>query len=612
MAFEQMPRPYKDMKRINPYLVLLLLFSIFAIGPLLGPGYFWGAHDGRHSVYFLFEFDRSIQDGILYPRWAPDYTFGYGYPMFNIYAPGALFVSEAFHLLGFDFVTATKIVFGLAILLSGPAMFGFVKRLTGSSQAAFLSGLAYVYIPYHIADLYVRAALEESVALVLVPLVLWGFYETVTRPRPGAVVAAAFAYAAMMFSHNGITLLFTLVLGAWVLFLMLGKLRESKIVKPKEFIAALIRTGLPPLGALLLGLGMAAIFFVPAVLEYQYVRTDQWLGNYYDYINHFVYLFQLFDPKWGFGISLPGPNDGMSFQLGVVPVLLGFLSLIAIVKNPGNTRRFWLFFGGLIIVVTGLMLGPSLAIWKSLPILSFIQFPWRLLVFTTVGLAVLAGAIVTTQESDNTLPTILLGALIVLGSFPYLTAQMILQPAEGPVSILGLFRFQQSAGEMTGSTSTVKEIPDWSPMADVYFAGKRLKSRIDYTDIDPDKLWIGVLPDFTGLKANGERIVYHAQEDTTITYNIFYYPGWRAYLVKPQTTDIIRELPVHVDENDPLGRIQVSIPAGQEQWLMLRFDNTLPRIIGGWVSALSILTALGILISTKFQVASRTSQTASL
>ncbi len=589
------------MKRIDPYLVLLLLFSIFAIGPLLGPGYFWGAHDGRHSVYFLFEFDRSIQDGIWYPRWAPDYTFGYGYPMFNIYAPGALYVSEAFHLLGFDFVTATKIVFGLAILLSGPAMFGFVKRLTGSSQAAFLSGLAYVYIPYHIADLYVRAALEESVALIFVPLALWGFFETVMRPSRRALVATAFAYAAMMFSHNGITLLFTVILGIWVLFLMLGKIRESKITAPKEIFSALIRLGLPPLGALLLGLGMVAIFFMPAVLEYQFVRTDQWLGNYYNYTNHFVNVFQLFDPRWGFGISIAGPNDGMSFQLGVVPVLLAIFSIIAIIKNPNHTRRYWLFFGALVLIVAGLMLGPSLSIWKILPILSFIQFPWRLLAFTTVGLAVLAGTIVLTQDEDTRLPTILLGILIVLGSFPYLTAQMIQQPAEGPVSILGLFRFQQSAGEMTGSTSTVKEIPDWSPMADVYFAGKRLKSRIDYTHIDPDKVWIGILPDFTGLKANGERVVYHAQEDTTLTYNLFYYPGWRAYLVKPQSTDIIRELPVFVDADDPLGRINVSIPAGQEQWLMLRFDDTLPRTVGGFVSAASILIAVGVLIGTRKQ-----------
>jgi hypothetical protein len=212
---------------------------------------------------------------------------------------------------------------------------------------------------------------------------------------------------------------------------------------------------------------------------------------------------------------------------------------------------------------------------------------------------VLAGAIALMQESNDdahrlSLPTILLGALIVLGSFPYVTAPMIREPKEGPVGILGLFRFQQSAGEMTGSTAWVKEIPTWSPMADVYFANKKLKSKIDYTDVDPDKLWIGVLPDFAGFKANSEQIVYHAQEDTTITFNTFYYPGWRAYLVKPRTTEIIRELRTEVA--DELGRIRVHIPKGQEQWLLLRFDDTPPRSVGQWISAFSILIALGLLI----------------
>jgi hypothetical protein len=594
------------LKRIDRYLILLFLFSLFAIGPLLAPGYFWGAHDGRHSVYFLFEFDRSIQDGIFYPRWAPDYTFGYGYPMFNIYAPGALYVSEFFHLIGFDFVLATKITFALAILLAGPAMFGFIKRLTGSSPAAFLSGLAYVYVPYHIADIYVRAALAESVALIFLPLTLWGFYETVVNPSRKAIVATALAYAAMMFSHNGVTLLFTIVLGAWVLFLMIGELRRRypSSVLGLPSIVSFVRLGLPALAALGLGLGIVAIFFIPAVLEYRYVRTDQWLGNYYDYTNHFVYLFQLFSPMWGFGISKPGPRDDMSFQFGVVPVVLAILSLIAIVKNPNGTRRFWLFFLVMTVIVAVLMLGASLPIWQVLPIVTFAQFPWRLLVLTTVSLAVLAGAIIVTQmhteTHDHTLPTILLGILIVLGSFPYLQAQMILEPKEGPVSILGLFRFQQSAGEMTGSTAWVKEIPTWSPMADVYFAGKKLKSRIEYgniTDlIEQDKLWIGVLPNFAGLKANGERIVYHAQQDTTLIFNLFYYPGWQAYLVKPQTTEIIRPLKTFVDPDDPLGRIRVEIPAGREQWLMLRFDDTPPRIIGTWISVFSILVALGLVV----------------
>jgi hypothetical protein len=587
------------MKKLDPYFILLVLFSIFAITPLTAPGYFWGAHDGRHSVYFLFEFDRSIQDGIFYPRWAPDYTFGYGYPMFNIYAPGSLYASEALHLIGFDFVTATKIVFALSIVLSGAAMFGFVKRITGSSRAAFVSGVAYIYIPYHIADLYVRAALAESVALIFLPLALWGFYETVLAPNRVNIIATAFAYAAMMFSHNGIALMFTLILGTWILFLMLNELKSRQL--PITNYQSLFRLGLAPLAALALGIGLVAIFLIPAVLEYQYVRTDQWLGNYYDYTNHFAYFFQLFAPGWGFGISKPGPRDEMSFQLGVVPVLLAIFSGIAIARNPNGTRRIWIFFAAMAGILALFLLSISAPLWQLLrPILSFAQFPWRLLTLTTVPLAILAGAIVVTDEAENSardaLPAILLGALIVLGSFPYLQAQMIVEPKEGPVSILGLFRFQQSAGEMTGSTAWVKEIPAWSPIADVYFAGKKLRSKIDYTHIDPEKLWIGVLPNFAGLKANGERIVFHAQEDTTITFNTFYYPGWRAYLTKPQTTDIIRELPIRVDPNDPLGRIRVDIPQGQEQWLMLRFDDSTPRVIGAWISAFSVLIALGVLV----------------
>lgn len=586
------------LRRVDPYLILLLALSIFAIGPLLGPGYFWGAHDGRHSVYFLFEFDRSIQDGIFYPRWAPDYTFGYGYPMFNIYAPGALYVSEALHLIGFDFVTATKIAFALAILLSGPAMFGFIKRLTGSSAAAFLSGLAYIYIPYHIADIYVRAALEESVALVFLPLALWGFYEVITRPSRLAVVGAAAAYAAMAFTHNGITVRFTIVLAIWVIVLMIAELRKRNLrMSEGAFAGIALRLGLPALGAVALGVGLAAIFFIPALVEYQYVRVDQWFGNYYDYTNHFVYFFQLFDPNWGFGISQQGPRDGMPFQLGVIPVILAFFSIIAVIRNPGNTRRHWLFFLGLLSVETILMLGGSLPIWRVVPILGFAQFPWRLEAETTVALASLAGAIILVQDEKPdtksvSLPTLLIGALILLGSYPYLTAQMQLEAKEGPVSILGLFRFQQSAGEMTGSTAWVKEIPTWSPIADVYFAGKKVKTKIDLT-AEPQPDWVGVDQTGKGIKANGERVrIDSSIDDQPITFNTFYYPGWHAYITPENSDQIIRELPI--TQVGELGRIQVLVPKGR-YWLILRFEDTLPRVIGYWASVASIVIVIGLL-----------------
>ena len=41
------------LRRIDPYILLLFGLSLFALAPLAAPGYFYSAHDGRHSVFYL-------------------------------------------------------------------------------------------------------------------------------------------------------------------------------------------------------------------------------------------------------------------------------------------------------------------------------------------------------------------------------------------------------------------------------------------------------------------------------------------------------------------------------------------------------------------------------
>jgi hypothetical protein len=215
------------LKGLDPYLILITLLALFPIGPLLQSGYFWDAHDARHSVYFLFEFDRGIQDSILYPRWQPDFAFGYGYPFFNIYGPLSTYAGEAFHLLGLGFADAVKMVFALSIIGSGLAMYGFVKQIMGR-QAGLVAAVAYMVIPYRLVDVYVRAALAESVAYVFVPLVLWGVWATLHRPRLANVLGLAFAYAALMFTSPLVTLLLTLILVFYVAALALARINDAQ------------------------------------------------------------------------------------------------------------------------------------------------------------------------------------------------------------------------------------------------------------------------------------------------------------------------------------------------------------------------------------------------
>ena len=360
------------------------------VGPLLQPGYFWGAHDARHSVYFLQQFNVALQDGVWYPRWAPDFAFGYGYPFFNIYGPLSSYAGSAFHWLGLDIVTAVKVLFGLSAVLSGLTMYSFARRLLGP-PGALIAALTYVYIPYHLFDLYVRAALAESVGFIFVPLTLWGFYEVMVKPRLQAVLLTGLAYAGLMFTSNLLALIFTPILGLYVAYMMGWKLLEAMSRQPDKSLRArlleirplalLFHLGLPPALALAAGLGLTAIFWLPAFLEYRFVRVDQWIGGRFAFGDDFVEIFQLFSPKWGFGSSIPGPGDDTGFQIGLVATILFILSFLIVPKvQQAVIRRTLFFFQGMTLAVLFLTVPISSFVWTVLPLSSFAQFPWRLLV----------------------------------------------------------------------------------------------------------------------------------------------------------------------------------------------------------------------------------------
>ncbi|RIK38896.1 MAG: hypothetical protein DCC55_19660, partial [Chloroflexi bacterium] len=109
---------------------MLLVLSSFALLPLLASGYFYSAHDGRHSVFFVTMFDEAIRDGALWPRWAMHHNQGYGYPTFVIQAPLAFYVAEVFVLLGFGITNAVKIAWALGFLAGAWGMYALVRSWT--------------------------------------------------------------------------------------------------------------------------------------------------------------------------------------------------------------------------------------------------------------------------------------------------------------------------------------------------------------------------------------------------------------------------------------------------------------------------------------------------
>jgi hypothetical protein len=232
-------------------------------------------------------------------------------------------------------------------------------------------------------------------------------------------------------------------------------------------------------------------------------------------------------------------------------------------------------------------------------ILQSAQFPWRWLVIPTVAIGALAGTLGAAADAEEriSLPTIVLAALVILGSYPYLQVQ-ITEPVEGPVSLAGLMRFQQSSDEMTGSTAWVKEIPQWSPMADYYIsqdnAGepvKPIETKLDYTRFDYKTFGA----ESVAHNTVSEEIYFFNGLDVpqTIVFNQFYYPGWNAYLLDGKHGRRIESMPITPEPTGTLGRMTVEAPPG-EGYLLLVYEDTPPRTMGGIVT----LTTAGILMVT--------------
>ena len=89
--------------RAAPAALLDLLVVWISSAPGWAPllrGKMVGSQDGYFHLFRLLELDRAARAGDLYPRWAPDFALGYGYPVFNYYAPLALYLALPWRLIG--------------------------------------------------------------------------------------------------------------------------------------------------------------------------------------------------------------------------------------------------------------------------------------------------------------------------------------------------------------------------------------------------------------------------------------------------------------------------------------------------------------------------------
>ncbi|MCW5845544.1 MAG: hypothetical protein KIT77_30100 [Caldilinea sp.] len=593
--------------RLDPYLLLLLVLALPALAPLAAPGYMFDAHDGRHSVFYVQMFDASIRDGALWPRWAMHHTQGLGYPTFLIQAPLGFYVAEVFVLLGLSITMSVKLAWLVGTLAGAWGIYRLTvywlgdhaiaewraggadgPRLDGVRLAAVASGLLYTYFPYHLVDLYVRAALADTLLLAWVPWLIYAFDRLlVLGSAPGwprRLGVAALVLAGTLLTHAFALLSIAPLVVTLVIFRLAQRWR---------------RHGFPWRETLLAGAGGAlalliyAIFLVPLLVEGRYLNQQVYVSGGYDYRDHFVQVGQFLSPYWGFGYSDDpvGANDGMPFQLGLVQVVLAIVALFT-VRRAERARAE---MGYLLVVGVGLLFVMSpltRPMWDAVPPLAVIQFPWRLLALSGFVFSALGGLALW-----NLLPSalpgvrpegglVVMGALAMLASYPYIQANLSsIEPwrEDGRA----VYQFEREHPDMFGYTTWVTQPFTTTVLSAAYALPDYVEHHGDAPAQGRLEITAGmgsVVESYVGGSSAGG--VVNMQTPGTVRINVYYFPGWMVS---------VDGQPVEPGIDPTFAALSIDLPAGEHR-IDARFGETPVRSGAIVVSALTLALCLGLVV----------------
>lgn len=337
---------FKPKSLVIPF--ILLLFCLYQMSSLFN-SYWPSSHDGIFHLVRIREYIYQIKsDGIFPVRWVSRLDNGYGLPLFNYIYPLPYFLGFLFSLFTHNEIILYKIVVFLSYFLG---VFGFYFCFRKKNRfLALTTAILYGCTPYFFLNLFVRGALGEALAMGLLP---WVYYFFSNKKYLLSSVSLAF----LLTAHNFVGFIFLAFIIVYLIWS--GKFNRHTFL------------------SLLLGLGLSAFFVIPMILEKNLIISGATNNFTFNYQEHFLYWKQLIYSKWDYWYSLPGPKDGLSFQLGFANLLILIITPFAFLKSKNKKAfSFWL------IALVGsifLTLIQSQFIWKIISPLQIIQFPWRFL-----------------------------------------------------------------------------------------------------------------------------------------------------------------------------------------------------------------------------------------
>jgi hypothetical protein len=619
------PPRTSGLRSLIPLGIVLLLCAV-AVLPLLradSPC----SHDGAFHYYRVAAMRHALRDGILFTRYLPDLALGYGYPFFNYRAALSYYLALALHLAGLALPLALNLVYVLSILGSALGAYLLARDLFGP-LGGVVAAVAYAYAPYQFLDALLRANAPESVALPLMPLILWAFRRLALTGQRRWFLVSTGSLVALLLAHNISSLLFMPFLLAYLIVLWLVY-RRSGHSRGSHWIAAGT--------AIALALGLTAFFLGPALLEQGYVQLHMSrVTRNNDFHYNYLPLAEIF--------ALPAPvdtslmNPPMRVHLGLLQAILGGIGFVvglvrwwkATADGDRERRTTLVFFGVVAAAMVWMSTRSSLWVWEHVPLIPFIQFPWRLVGRAILPLSVLAAALpmsnteyairntqytpgfksqvsgIRYQVSRFTFHVSRLTlhvsrftphvsrityfasvALLIVAAFPYTYPPHGYCANPGYPTIEDVFAYERRTRRV-GVDPEGSYFPAWveerpeegSPLEEQYTAGGPVE-RFDESALPPGASVIEA-----GYGPNRAQIAIETPAPFRARYLAFYFPGWQVQ---------IDGEPVELIPTDPEGLISFDVPAGRHT-IAVRFGSTPTRTTFTAISLLALATLLALTV----------------
>lgn len=563
---------------------LLAPLVVCACGLLLSaPLLLYGAPTGGDALFHAMwhrNFSAQLAAGDLYPRWLLQMNGGLGSPAFFFYAPLPYYVAAIFTLFlpagayGLLHVGASL---SLSLVASGLIAYLWLKETTNQAAAA-CAAIIYMLAPYHLGtDVYTRVALAEVWAFVWMPLALYFVRRLEAGSTRLALAGLALGYAALILTHLPTTLIFSLVPPCYAFFVCAPPRRRTRVA-------------LATIGGMSLGLGLAAVYLVPALTTQAFVSLGDLLP-------------ELYHQRW---LQLTNINPD-EFDGRITVAALTTLGLVAcaavLARSTGDDeatqhrfkpeRLFWIVVSlGCLLLMTPV----SGMVWRIVKPLQTIQFPWRFNAVLCVAVAALvAHAAARTFRRRPPLGALDVAALALAVAlvlywlcFNYSLARQAHPALRGDTAA-------RLDAEFVKRQEQMRDAPEYRPATAAStqaVAFDELMARICRAGDRPAQVCVVAGAGEVAVDSWRPReIELSVTTANGVALNVsqFHYPGWAAYLDGQRHP---------LAPSQPDGLLHLSVPAGAHR-IKLRLRHTAAEDAGIVVSAASLVLLFAWLAAPK-------------